>query len=254
MLAFLLFPQQLAEDIGDAMNERSDLGATANEGGIHVQCDPSRYWKGRALTGLQQQSDRRRRKPTLAQLPVAADRSHVVVAIVGIRSAAARRRDEPFGDEVSNLPLRHAGQSRQFAHIHLSFSTYDLSKVWRRTHPSAIDSQLRDQGRAGPIEYRWLAFLILSARHRIFVAIPKRWKNVRSVPSGCKPYWTRLSSAARSGVGDGSEDRCDRAEPGSSCGGSFDWRPRNPGPSAPEDARHGRSCFARFSRLSCRPE
>ena len=112
------FPKELVlEESLDAFEQRSDFHSAAQEIRIDYDGDPRRYRKRDTVSALEQQLDRRGRKAEPTKPRVAADRHNVILAILGVRAAAAWRRHEAFCDQVSNLTLGDARNRRKLANV-----------------------------------------------------------------------------------------------------------------------------------------
>src|SRR5438132_2398039 len=139
------FPHQVRQQGCDSLDQRVDVGTAAEQIRVDDKRDAGGHRKRRALASFEQQLDGCRREAEIAQPGVAPDRLNVLVAIVGVGAASARRRNEVLGNQIADLPLGYSGECRKLANFHGStfrqkycrkivrlstFFTKLLSKSW----------------------------------------------------------------------------------------------------------------------------
>src|SRR5215831_16016090 len=107
------FPHQLRQQGCYSLDQRADVGATAEQIRVDHERDAGGHRKRRALAGFEQQLDSCRREAEIAQPGVAPDRRNVLVAVVGVGAPSARRRNEALGNQIADLPLGHSGECRK---------------------------------------------------------------------------------------------------------------------------------------------
>src|SRR5262245_6211085 len=109
---------KIGEKIDDAFRKRTSVRAAADQFWINHQRDAGRDRERRPFARLEQQPDGRRREAEFAQPAVAPDGRDVVLAIIGVGAAAARRRNETFGDQIADLAFGDARERGELANIH----------------------------------------------------------------------------------------------------------------------------------------
>src|SRR5262249_51142869 len=131
MLGIGRLHEQIAQHLSDPSNEGVDVHACAQELRVDMEADARDHRERSRRPTREENSDGLGRKPPLPQRDVAANGSYMVGSIVRVSPSPAGRRDETFGDHVSDLALRRAGARREITNVHdRPLSTKLMSKEY----------------------------------------------------------------------------------------------------------------------------
>jgi hypothetical protein len=118
MLGIGRLHEHIAQHMSDPVNEGVDVHAFAQELRVDMEADARGHRERSRRPTREENSDGLGWKALLPQSGVAANSSYMIISIVRVRSSAAGRRNETFGDHVPDLTLRRSGARREITNVH----------------------------------------------------------------------------------------------------------------------------------------
>jgi hypothetical protein len=142
MLGIGRLHEHFAQHMSDPVNKGVDVHGHAHKLRVDMEADARGHRERSRRPTREENFDGLGRKPPLPQNAVAANSGYMIVSIVRVRSPAAGRRNETFGDHVPDLTLRRAGARREITNVHdRPLSTKVLSNHCGQTMAIRGDSQ-----------------------------------------------------------------------------------------------------------------